>query len=88
MRRPAGSYARRVVPPTLFSVFDAAERLGVSVRHTNTLLKRYGIPVGMLRRTARLPSGAIVGRRVRVLTPSSLAQLLACYAGLNRPGGH
>lgn len=89
-RRP-GDYARHVTPPNLFTFFDAAERLGVSQRQVFNLVRRYAIPTGLLRRTVRLPSGAIVTRRVRTLTPTALQTLILHHAGYpagrHREGG-
>lgn len=77
----SGSWAKRVCPWWCFSLYDAAERLGCSVRHVRRLLRKYNISKGLLIRPVRLADGRIVTRHLTTLTPTALQNLLLAHAG-------
>ena len=77
----SGSWTAKVCPAWLFSIFDAAHRLGCSVRHARRLIKKYNIQKGLLTRPVRLADGRIVWRRLTTLTPTALQELLLANAG-------
>lgn len=80
--RPApGSWARKVAPPWASTLYDASERLGVSLRRTIDLIDRYGVPTGLVTRIVRLADGSLRKRKVRILTPTALETLLLRHAG-------
>lgn len=76
-----GSWAAKVCPAWCFSIFDAAQRLGCSVRHVRRLIKNYNIQKGLLTRPVRLADGRIVWRRLTTLTPTALQDLMLAHAG-------
>jgi hypothetical protein len=79
---PPGTWARKVAPHGTFTLYDAAERLGVSVCQVRRLIRAYEVPVGMVARIVRLGPGTLRKRRFLVLTPSALQALLLKYTGL------
>ena len=79
-----GSWARQVCPGWLFTVYDAAERIHLSVGRTKVLIHEYGIPTGRLKRRVKIADGVIRTRFLTVLTPSALELLLDKHAGLDR----
>lgn len=76
-----GTWAKRVCPAWCFSIFDAAKRLGCSVRHVRRLIEKYNIQKGLLTRPVRLADGRIVRRRLTTLTPTALQALMLAHAG-------
>lgn len=80
MKRP-GAWAAKAAPRWSFTLYDASERLGVSVRWTRELVKRHHIPTGLVRRVVRLGDGSLRMRRLRVLSPSALEMLLLRHGG-------
>ncbi len=78
-----GSWARQVCPRWLFTVYDAAERINLSVGRTKALIRQHRIPTGMLKRRVKLGDGMIRTRYFKVLTPTSLELLLVKHAGLD-----
>ena len=76
-----GAWARKVAPPWAFTVFDCADRLGVSVRWVRSLLTRHQIQSGMVERIVRLKDGSLRKRRVKVITRTGLELLLLRHAG-------
>ncbi len=85
-----GDWARKVAPPWTFTLYDTSERLGLSLRRTIDLISQYHIPTGLVERIVRLSDGSLKKRRVRVLTPTALQELLLRHAGYEprpaRPG--
>ncbi len=85
-----GDWARRVAPSWTFTLYDASARLGLSLRRTIDLIAQYHIPTGLVERIVRLGDGSLKKRRVRVLTPTALQELLLRHAGYEprpaRPG--
>ena len=79
-------WSSKVCPAWAFTIFDLAERVGVSVRHCRRLIKKFGIPTGLLKRPVRLRDGKIVNRRFLVLTETNLETLLVRHAGLRLAG--
>lgn len=79
--RHPGCWARKVAPPWCFTLRDAAERLGLSLRRTIDLIRRYDIPTGLVSRIVRLGDGSLRKRRLRILTPTALETLLLRHAG-------
>ena len=77
-----GRWAKRVCPRWLFTYYDCAERLGLSLSRTKALVRQYGIPTGLLKRRVRLGDGTIRTRYLCVLTPTALETLLMRHAGL------
>ena len=80
-------WSRKVCPNWLFTIFDLAERAGVSVRHCRRLIKKFDVPTGMILRPVKLRNGKIVRRRVLTLTQTSLDKLLMQHAGLRLSTG-
>ncbi len=80
--KAAGTWAARHCPAWCFTIYDAAERLGCSVRHARRLIKDHIIPTGLLVRPVRLADGRIVRRRLVTLTQSSLEALMLAHGGL------
>lgn len=89
MKRRQGSeqgyWATKVCPPGSFTVFDAAGRLGCSVRHVRRLMKQHRIPAGLVRKSVRLADGRVVTRRLTTLPPSAMEQLLLAHCGATEP---
>ncbi len=79
-----GSWAKRNCPAWLYTYYDAADRIQLSVGRTKTLIREYGIPTGRLKRRVKIADGVIRTRFLTVLTPSALELLLVKHAGLNR----
>ena len=76
-----GDWARKVAPPWTFTLYDASERLGLSLRRTIDLIGKYHIPTGLVFRIVRLRDGSLRTRRIRILTPTALESLLLHHAG-------
>ena len=75
-------WSDKVCPRWGFTIFHVSQRLGFSVRHCRNLIKKFGIPTGIISRTVRLRDGRIVKRRLLVLTQSSVESLLIQHGGL------
>lgn len=82
--RKPGSWAAKVCPVWLFSIYDAAQRLGCSVRHVRRLIKKYNIQKGLLTRPVRMADDRIVWRRLTTLTPTALQELMLAHAGYDQ----
>lgn len=80
-RANPGSWAQKVAPRWCFTLFDAAERLGCSVRHARRLVSKHRIQTGLITRPVRLPDNRIVWRKLATLTPSALERLLLAHSG-------
>lgn len=77
-----GRWARQVCPPWLYTYYDCAERLGLSVSRTKVIVRRSGVPTGLIKRRVRLANGVIRTRSLRVLTPTALRTVLLLHAGI------
>src|SRR5262245_60113065 len=74
-----GDWAKKVVPPPWWTIFDAAEFLNMSPRWVRELLRRYGLRRDYVRRHVRLADGRVRVRYAMVLSPRVVSELMLLH---------
>jgi hypothetical protein len=71
-----GDWARKFCPRDAYTVYDLADRLGLSVDGVRDTLDRHKIPTTRLVRRVRIAPGVVKGRLIRVISQSALETLI------------